>query len=275
MRLCAVETLAFFIQTMPDAPFGVGDIVFEFAKQSEMASRAVALCAMYCPEKVLNDSQCHQLNTSIAGNAFTGRGKSAVLLCINTRTSKKDFRRIVFHELMHIFCGKLEMDSKHFIDIYGSGTTPDSDPEDKTYDGMIVAGYVVWTEFIAQYYAVKMIDKPTYTFAEIAEYVNHLFHDVSMNDLKDSKDSFAMICAYWLNAIDLDETLGALETPGTFLPDDEAYGKETQNALWECMKYICEQMKHERPWKISEDFIYELGVKFSMFRVMNSMYLAS
>ena len=275
MRQCAAETLAFFIQVMPNAPFGVDDIVFEFAKQSEMARRAVNLCAMYCPEKVFNDSQRHQLNTSIAGNAFVGREKSAVLFCINTRTSKKDFRRIVFHELMHIFCGKLEMEGEHFIDIYGSGTTPDSDTEDKTYDGMIVAGYVVWTEFIAQYYAIKMIDKPTYSFSEIAEYVNHFFHDVNMNDLEGSKGSFSMICAYWINAIDLAKTLETLKMPGTFLPSDEAYGEETQNALWVCIEHICEQMKQEHPWKICEEFIHDLGVKFNMFRVMNSFYLSN
>jgi hypothetical protein len=27
------------------------------------------------------------------------------------------------------------MDGEHFIDIYGSGTTPDADPDDKIYDG--------------------------------------------------------------------------------------------------------------------------------------------
>ena len=63
-----------------------------------------------------------------------------VLVGMDSKIGKKDFRRIIVHELMHIFCAKLEMDGDHFIDIYGSGTTPDIDPEDKTYDGVIVAG---------------------------------------------------------------------------------------------------------------------------------------
>jgi len=131
MRQCAADTLTFFIQAMPDAPFTEGDIVFSFAKKSEMASRALELCAQYCPEKIINGSQLNHLRKSIAANALIGREKSAVLVHIDSKIGKKVFRRIIIHELMHVFCGKLEMDGEHFIDIYGSGTTPDVDPEDK------------------------------------------------------------------------------------------------------------------------------------------------
>jgi len=92
------------------------------------------------------------------------REKSVVLVRINSKRDKKDFRRIIVHELMHVFCGKLEIDGEHFIDIYGSGTTPDCDLEDAEYDGMIVAGYKIWSEFIAQYYAVSLIDEESIDF---------------------------------------------------------------------------------------------------------------
>lgn len=273
MRACATETLTFFIQTMPDVPFIESDIVFAFAKKTEMASRALEVCAQYCPEKTFTESQLHQLCESIAANALIGRAKSAVLVRTDNRIGKKDFRRIIFHELMHIFCAKLEMDDNHFIDIYGSGTTPDDDPEDKTYDGMIVAGYDVWSEFIAQYYAIKMIDKENREFAEIAEFVTRLFHDVSVNKLEDSKKAFSMICSYWLNCTDFEETLVALNEPGTFMPTDELHGAETQQSLLDCIDYIYNQMKKDKPWEIDEDFIYGLGFRFSIFRIKNSQYL--
>ena len=273
MKACAVETLASFIQTMPGTPFTEDDIIFSFAKKSEMAERALKLCAQYCPDKKLNGSQVRALGESIAANALIGRDKSAVLVRTDSKISKKDFRRIIVHELMHIFCGELEMDEAHFIDIYGSGTTPDIDPEDKAYDGLIVAGYGVCSEFIAQYYAIKMIDKEIHGFAEIAEFVTQLFHDVSVHELEGSKKAFSMILAYWLNCADFEETLDALNKPGTFMPVDEPHGEETQKALLDCVDYIYEQTQKDKPWKISEDFIYGLGFRFSVFRIKNSQYL--
>ena len=273
MRACAAETLTFFVQAMPDVPFAEKDIVFAFAKKSEMANQALELCAQYCPEKILNESQLRQLGESIAANALIGRGKSAVLIRSDNKVGKMDFSRIVFHELMHIFCAKLEMDDTHFIDIYGSGTTPDIDPEDKTYDGMIVAGYSVWSEFIAQYYAVKMIDKKRHGFTEIAESVTRLFHDVHVDDLEGSKGAFSMICAYWLTCTDLDESLDALEKPGMFMPIEEPHGVETQEALFNCIDYLYKHMQNDKPWKISEDFIYGLGFRFSIFRLKTANIL--
>jgi len=45
VQACAAETLTFFIQVMPDVSFTENGIVFAFAKKSEMASRALELCA--------------------------------------------------------------------------------------------------------------------------------------------------------------------------------------------------------------------------------------
>ena len=261
------------MQEMPDAPFTESDIVFSFAKKTDMASRALELCAQYCPDKKLNESQLRQLGESIAANALTGRGKSAVLVRINSKISKQDFRMVIIHELMHIFCGKLEMNGGHFIDIYGSGTTPDTDPEDKAYDGIIVAGYEVWSEFIAQYYAIKLASKGKLEYGEIVRSVTQLFHEISINDIEGSKKAFSMICAYWFNCTDFEETLTALNEPGAFMPTEEPHGAETQAALFGCIDYLNKQMQKEKPWEINEEFIYDLGFKFSIFRIRNSQYL--
>ena len=273
MRGSAAETLTFFMQAMPDVPFTESDIVFYFAEESKMASSAVELCSQYCPDKILNDSQLRQLGETIAANALIGKLKSAVLVRIDSDISEKDFRRIIVHELMHVFCSKLEVDGEHFIDIYGSGTTPDIEPDDKAYDGMIVAGYNVWSEFIAQYYAIKMIDGRTHEFTDIAETFTSLLHDVTIIDLELSKGSFYMMCAYWLNCMDFEETLSALDEPGAFIPIDEPYGEEAQKALFDCVNYLYAQMQKDKPWKINEDFIFGLGFKYTVFRVANSQYL--
>ena len=44
IKNCGVETLSYFIQTMPDVPFSEDDIIIEFAKKKDMAERAKTLC---------------------------------------------------------------------------------------------------------------------------------------------------------------------------------------------------------------------------------------
>ena len=60
-------------------------------------------------------------------NAIIGREKSAVLVRVNSKNCEQEWRQIIFHELMHIFRAKSEMDEEHFIDIYGSVANP-ADP---------------------------------------------------------------------------------------------------------------------------------------------------
>jgi hypothetical protein len=273
MKICAADTLKFFIEVILDVPFTENDIVFEYAKKNDMAKKALELCAVHCPEKVFTDTQLQQLNESIAANALIGREKSVVLIRLNSKQSKKDFKRMIFHELVHIFCGKVEMDGEHFIDIYGTGVTPDIAPENQIYDGLLSAGYTVWEEFIAHYYAIKMIDKEIFAFSRIADGVFHSLPHINALNFEGSKGDFSFMCSYWFNCNDLEKSLGKLNEPDTFFLSDKQYGTETQNALRVCMNYIYKQMQKEKPWKIDEDFIYELGTKFSFFRNYNTLYL--
>jgi len=142
---------------MPDAPFTADDIVIEFVPRKQMAERAAALCEQYVPDRHINESQAKQLVNTIAGNALIGREKSVVIAFIDYKASRRWIREMMFHEFTHIYCAKMEMDGEHFIDIYGSGTTPenpDMTSAERTYDGFLVSGHYVWSEFMAQYYAL-------------------------------------------------------------------------------------------------------------------------
>ena len=269
MKVCAADTLKFFIETMPDVPFTADDVVFVFAKEADLAKRAVELCAEYCPDKILNESQLQNLEESILANALIGREKSAVLIRLTT-LNKKAFRQLIIHELTHIFCGKLE-GSKGFIDIYGSGTAYEKNPEDKTHDGIIVAGHDVWSEFIAQYYAVKLIDTDPFTFEDIAHNVHQSLLKVNVLRLVESKKDFSWLCSYWFNCEDFEESLAELSEPGTFIRLDLPYGEKTQKALFDCVEYIFKQMQKNKPWEINEDFIYGLGSRFMNFRLAISI----
>ena len=123
MHSIASDTLEYFIRTMPDVPFTEDDVVIEFAPKARMAERARVLSAQFVPGKTINASQAQELTDDIDANALIGKEKSVVIARINSKRSEQAWREIFFHEFMHIFCAKLEMDGEHFIDVYGSGTT--------------------------------------------------------------------------------------------------------------------------------------------------------
>lgn len=273
MKACAAETLSYFMQTMPDVPFTEDDIKFKFVHQKDMAECVKALCSECCPNKIINESQERQLAEDIAANAIIGREKSAVAVCINHKSDAQNWRRIFFHELTHIYCGKTEMDDEHFIDVYGSGRTPDENPEDKVYDGYVNAGYFIWSEFIAEYYALTKAENEKHTFAVVMDYIFSLLDEVNTSNQTNSKAPFAMACVYLLTCGDAEEILLKLNDSNFIIPDDVPYGKEVRLALKDCLEHLSAHLQTEKPWKINEKFISELGRKYIMFIAANSFFL--
>jgi hypothetical protein len=272
IQTCAYETLIFFLNIMPNVPFAENDIIIKFAKRRDMADQTKALCGKYVPGKYINESQARQLNESIAANALIGREKSAVIVCINLKLSKKQWRRIFFHEYMHIFCAKSEVDGEHFMDIYGNIHTPDMEPEDKIYDGNLNAGYNVWSEFIAEYFTQCKASDESYNYIDIADHVDNLLIKVSIMTDEQSKTSFAMACAYLLSCGDADEILNP--DPADENPNPALYEKENKAALLNCLRFLYLHIQNDKPWKINEEFIEMLGSKYIWFKTTNSIYLS-
>ena len=181
--------------------------------------------------------------------------------------------RSFFHELAHIFCGKTEVDGEHFIDIYGCGHTPDENPDNKIYDGQLNAGYVVWSEFIAQYYALRYVNKGTYSVTELTNDLLDLLNEVNISDADRGKRSFAMVCSYLFLCRDVSDFIELLEESDFLFADSNPNGVRTRAAFQSCLLHLRDNMRKEKPWKICEDFIAELGMKYIMFASMNSLYL--
>ncbi|MDL2233170.1 hypothetical protein LJC63_06275 [Ruminococcaceae bacterium OttesenSCG-928-L11] len=274
MQSCAADTLDYFIAAMPDVPFGVDDIHIEFTTKSKIVERFKALCSEYAPDRPINEHHEFALEHNNFGNAIIGRGKSAVLLKTDYTIDEQDLRRIVFHELTHIYCGKTEMDDEHFIDVFGSGHTPDLDPEDKTYDGYVSAGYFVWSEFIAEYTAISKTIAQEHGFADIADNVIGLLCEIVIGN-PGSKYIFAMMSAYILTCADARDILPEINTEGFIIPDNSQDGMAAVTALQSCLLHLHEHMQTQNPWKITEDFIASLGEKYLIFLMMNSIYLGA
>ena len=261
MQSIAAGTLALFIQTIHDVPFAENDIVIEFTPKRNYVERFEALCAQYAPDRPINDAHRYALENVSFANAIIGREKSAVVLKIDYRIDEESLRRIVFHELMHIYCGKTEMDAEHFIDVFGSGHTPDPDPEDTTYDGYLSAGYFVWNEFIAEYFATVKTGQPIHMFVDIADYVCGLLGEICVTNAE-SKTIFAMTSAYILTCGDIDGVIDEI--------DGLAESRETGNALKSCLRDLYDHVRTEKPWKITEEFIADFGCKYLTFTMLNS-----
>jgi hypothetical protein len=265
MQTCAADTLQLFIKTMPDCPFIADDIVIEFAPKAKMAERTHALCEKYVPDKNINDSQASHLVTDTAGNALVGRDKSAVIFCSRIKMSVQEMRCTAFHEFTHIYCAKLEMDGEHFIDIYGSGTTPEREmtSTEMQYDDVLVAGYFVWSEFIAQYYALKHTEQLRPTVKQMSHYIDSLIAEVGHTDNVGEKYAMAFACARLLTCTDAEKQIA-------YLKENNEDDLPELKALQSCAFFLHEHMQAEKPWKISEDFIAELGQKYLYFKVLNS-----
>lgn len=261
IQSCASETLALFIQAMPDVPFAENGIVIEFTPEKNYVERFEALCAQYAPDRPINDAHRYALENVSFANAIIGTGISAIVVKTDYRISYDVLKRNIFHELMHIYCGKTEMDGEHFIDVYGSGHTHDPDPEDTTYDGYLSAGYFIWSEFIAEYFATVKTGQPIHMFADIADYVCGLLGEISMTNAE-SKTIFAMTSAYILTCGDIDGVIDEI--------DGLAESRETGNALKSCLRDLYDRVRTDKPWKITEEFIADFGCKYLTFALLNS-----
>lgn len=269
MQSCAADTLEYFIRVMPEAPFGADDIHIEFAPKGNMAERFKSLCKLYSPDRLINEHHEFAIESRNFGNAIIGRDKSALALRIDYKIAELDLRRIVFHELMHIYCGKTEVDGEHFIDVFGSGHTPDPDPEDKAYDGYLNAGYFIWSEFIAEYTATMKTTPANHAFADAAESVLGLLDEIVIGNAQ-SKYTFAMMSAYILSCMD---AKNLLENMSFIIPSDSNNEEQAIEMLQKCLRCLYEQVQSEKPYKITEAFVAGFGGLYISFLAMNSQYL--
>ena len=263
MIACADETLEYFIKVMPDVPFTKDDIVIEiFASHKKMVERVKAFCAEHIPDKILTAGQVKDLEINVLANALTGRKKSAVIMKANYVLPAYEFRTIIFHELMHIYCNKLEMpEDKHFIDIYGSGTTPTSDVSAE--DGFLCSGYKIWSEFIAQYFALKMTLTKPYTVDQEGHYIEYLLSGVNINNRLHSKENLSMSCACFLTCSDADDEVELFKK----IYDGDIPPK--QRAFLTCLFQFHNQIKKEKPYEIDEDYIAQLGSNYTVLLALN------
>jgi hypothetical protein len=268
MRAIAQSTLADFIQVMPDVSFGANDIIVEFVQKNKLVERFKVLCEICCPRRILNESQEAELATGVRANAIIGEERSAVIVRIDYKLPEQGLQTVMFHEFMHIYCAKTEVDGEHFIDIFGNGLTID---DDDTVD----AGYHLWSEFVAQYFALIHTEdsKPMYRMAQelIFDYICEV---VGGNNL--AKSSLAQTYARLMNCSDFEKVLSDIENdPNFFFIDSEKFGADARRAFLRILSLLRGQLSKDNPQKINISLMLDLGGLYLTFLTYNSLFLAS
>jgi len=265
MREYADRTLKYFLQTMPDVPFGEDDIVFDFAPPNRMFTRYKALCAEYRPSEIILKEHEEQLANNISGQAIIGEGKSAVLINTKQQILKANLRYIIFHELMHIYCAKTEVDGEHFIDKYGGNVPYESDEA-------LRDGYYISSEFIADYYADRYTRDGQFSFDSVRDDISQcLYKDITAGG-QDNRRDFEWACLRLLTVFDMESVINRIIEPDVILSGNSSYAQNARRLFNECVQLLYKQIQTEKPWKVNEDFIAELGENYLSFETVNTLY---
>jgi len=264
IRERADKALKYFFETMPDIPFGMDDIIFDFAPPTRMAARYKALCASYRPKEIILPEHEEQLANGTGGQAIIGEGKSAILICTKQPLLKANIRRIIFHELMHIYCAKTETDGEHFVDIYGSGSPYDGSDE------ILCDGYFIWSEFIADYISYEKTESGKSVFEYgCRDDVIRCIDEVVMGI--DSRRDFEWACLNILTATEPEKIIARIIEPGYIISGGGGYADNARKQLNACLQLLYKQTQKEKPWKINEGFITDLGEYYTDFKTSNTM----
>ena len=264
MREHADRALKYFFQTMPDVPFEEDDIIIDFAPPSRMFARYKVLCQKYRPRYIIPKEHEEQLANSISGQAIIGEGKSAILICTKQPLLKASLPYIIFHELIHIYCAKIEIDGEHFFDLYGNETPYEADE-------ILHDGYYIWSEFIADYYASKYTRSGQFAFESVRNrIIKCLEKDITTP--KDNRRDFVWACLDLITMYEAETILNRLTEPDIIISGESTTAQNLRSVFNDCVQLLYRQIQKEKPYKITEDFIVELGDSYNSFETVNTLY---
>ncbi|GHU59685.1 hypothetical protein AGMMS49975_27520 [Clostridia bacterium] len=201
------------------------------------------------------------------GNAIIGADKSAVIIRVDYKLPEEALREVMLHEFTHIFCAKNEVDGEHFIDIYGNGLTIDD-------DDYVDAGYHLWSEFIAQHYALIHCETAKPSFERAHDFIFDNICKVVAGTAS-AKDCLAQTYAHLYNCSDFEEILSRIESdPNFFFVDGEKFGKQARQSFLRILSYLRDMLNRDKPWKISLEQMLDLGELYMTFLAFNTVFLS-
>ncbi len=209
-------------------------------------------CKQYFPsylDKYSDDYTAEGYIDTFGAQAFVNGTLYGILLRSGTAENSAEWYDIILHEMSHIFCIAKEANGANFFHSYCI------DDE----NGVIVAGYAVWREFIADY---------------ISAHINPFFHWIITDELREQvrlwdQDVFAsnkdakLAVSCLLADIFLNKQVNSSNNMGDILRYLDANRIFSSKAILEyyiiLLETIFQQVSKNEFWKISVDFIESVG----------------
>lgn len=188
---------------------------------------------------------------SFAASAFVGEQYYGILIRSDLDFPLAELFRIFLHEISHIYCTVNEINGGHFFDRY-------CHCDDITEDGIMNAGYAIWREAIADIMAQRANPYGGhYTLKYVKPYVEELYNQLSYHN-PESKKAMSLIIAYLMVS---DEVVKS----GNWICAEAKIRKVDSfddELMYGILKSVYINLSKEQYWKITPDYIYELGERY-------------
>jgi len=183
---------------------------------------------------------------SMAASAFVGK-KYGILIRSDLKWSSYEYFRIFLHEISHIFCTVNEIEGGDFYKKYCCGSDD--------ADGVIIAGYAIWREAIADIMADYVYsDMAMISLRDVKSDITRLY-DLILPHHSGSKKRLSLIIAYLMVSSEVAGTRNWATAENSI--------RETINFSDEFIYRIAEMVfenLHDGPfWTITPEFIIDLG----------------
>lgn len=237
-----------------ETDIGRSNIILEFFTHENGLEVYERFCKEYFPKHLSEDYKKIGYFDSFAAQAFVGDNVYGVLIREDVDfLDEEEWFRIFLHEISHLFCTKNEIDGKNFFDTYCMG----SDLE----DGAMNAGYAIWRETIADIMADSIIcDYSVYSLKqeEVLENITSLYNYISANN-PDSKKAMSLLifCVMSSKEVACTENWHHAETA---IKDINI----CDELMISILKLVFNQLLERPFWKITPDFIVNLGALYLM-----------
>ena len=213
-------------------------------------------CSDYFPRYLAENYNAPGYMQSFLAQAFWGEDIYGILVRLCSGEPVELWPAVILHELSHIFCSKEECADKSFFDLFCNDDSDAGGP-------FTIVGYAVWREFIADYLAAHFYDYLSLGTKELRETV-HSF-DVSISyENPDAKLNMSKLLAYLFWNRDVKEAENS-EKVIEYLTENLIFSAKMQtDQYYQIISHINNQLAKTEYWKISVEFIDDLGEMYLM-----------
>lgn len=220
------------------------NLIIEFFNGRNANKVYVEFCKNHFPDRYEED---HTLKDTGA-EAFIQNGKYGLLIRESINMPPIDIQFMMFHEVAHLFCITHEYDGKSFYDEYCLEGC-----------GEFAAGYAIWREAIADMIASQLyMNYGTCPISVRKDLIANYYFEINARN-PDSKKLMSLIIGYVMLSREIHSAKNITEAKKVI----ESIGIR-DHIFVSCLEDIFNHLliQGEKYYKITPDFIYDLGLKY-------------